>query len=96
LLDRKPARGGQSFHEPIRWLPGGRAAWLVGDIGATNLRFALAEPGDRASAFRRPAFTVADHVGMEAALLAYLQTIAPRSETLCAGGSGSGWATGSR
>lgn len=60
---------------------GGRAAafpWLVGDIGATNLRFALAEPsgtGFRLSAERRLA--LADHVGLEAALRAYLGMIAP-------------------
>jgi glucokinase len=60
---------------------GGRAAafpWLVGDIGATNLRFALAEPsgtGFRLSAERRLA--LADYVGVEAALRAYLGMIAP-------------------
>lgn len=60
---------------------GGRAAafpWLVGDIGATNLRFALAEPsgtGFSLSAERRLA--LADYVGVEAALRAYLGMIAP-------------------
>jgi glucokinase len=61
---------------------GGRAAafpWLVGDIGATNLRFALAEPGGGGfllSAERR--FAVADHPGLEQAVKAYLASIAPR------------------
>lgn len=53
--------------------------WLVGDIGATNLRFALAEPGDggyRLSAERRLA--VADHAGLESAVTTYLRAIAPR------------------
>ena len=53
--------------------------WLVGDIGGTNLRFALAEPdgrGFRLSAERR--LLVADHAGVEPALATYLQAIAPR------------------
>ena len=60
---------------------GGRAAalpWLVGDIGATNLRFALAEPagtGFRLSSAER--LQVADHAGLEPALRAYLGSIAP-------------------
>ncbi len=67
---------------------GGRAAaslWLVGDIGATNLRFALAEPGDggfRLSADQRLA--VADHGGLEPALQAYLRTVAPHQPRRCA------------
>ncbi len=65
---------------------GGPAAalpWLVGDIGATNLRFALAEPGAvgiRLSAERR--FAVADHAGLEQALAAYLASVAPRKPRL--------------
>ena len=53
--------------------------WLVGDIGGTNLRFALAEPdgrGFRLSAERR--LLVADHAGVEPALATYLRAIAPR------------------
>jgi glucokinase len=53
--------------------------WVVGDIGATNLRFAVAEPdgrGFRLSAERR--FLVAEHAGLESALSTYLRTIAPR------------------
>jgi glucokinase len=60
---------------------GGRAAafpWLVGDIGAINLRFALAEPsgtGFRLSSEQRMA--AADHAGLKSALSTYLRTIAP-------------------
>jgi len=53
--------------------------WLVGDVGGTNLRFALAEPdgrGFRLSSERR--LLVADHAGLESALSTYLRTIAPR------------------
>ena len=58
-----------------------RAPGLIGDVGGTNARFALveraAEPGPTAEPSHLAVLSCADYPGLEAAIAAYLERIAP-------------------